>query len=247
MTSQTPLAPPAAIHLETIYEESDYSFSSSTVNIHPKSRSIRQKFSPSHRNDGLISARSIPSVDLPHHRRRRHRRITADPKPPIEVRFRDGSKRFIQPTSTSTNSPINRSGIQTKKKYSHSNNSKLNGKYRQVFSSLPNSTNITTKKSSVVLTIITEDDFRQAGISPPLTSSPDESETVTISKSHSNSSIDTLHTMNDTSFKENIEGESRYIILIIIEMAFFLSTCSFSFELIDERRELEKIFRYLLD
>lgn len=244
MTSQVPLAPPAAIHLETIYEESDYSFSSSTVNIHPKSRSIRQKFSPSQRTDGLISARSIPSVDLHHHRRRRYRRITTDPKPPIEVRFRDGSTRFIQPTST--NSPINRSGIQTKKKYSHSNNSKFNEKYRQVFSSLPNSTNITTKKSSIVLTIITEDDFRQAGISPPLTSSPDESETVTISKSHSNSSIDTLHTTNDTSFKENIEGESRYIILIIGEMDFF-SPRSFSNELIDERRKFEKIFVCLFD
>lgn len=187
---QPPLPP--TVHLETIYEESDHSFSSSVVNIHPHPSSIRQKFSSSHPTDGLVSARSIPSVD--NHRRRRYRRIIADAKPPIEVRFRDGSKRYIHPSasSNSTNNSINRSGIQTKKKY------------RQVLSSMPSATK--TKKSEIVLTIITAADLHQAGISPSFTSSPDESETVTITKSHSNSSLDTLHTMNDISFKESPEG-----------------------------------------
>ena len=218
MVSQTQ---PAAVHLETIYEESDRSLSSSTVNIHHHhhhhhSNPTRQKFSSVHRLhykiNGLISARSVPPVDV--HRRRRRRPVIADDKPPIEVRFRDGSKRYIHPLTDTLSSSINKLGIKTKKKYSHPSryelpsNSKLNGKYRQVLNNLPKKSKkkILPEKSDIVLTIITAADLRQAGVTPPLTSSPDESSTVTITKSHSNSSIDTLHTMNDISFKENDQG-----------------------------------------
>jgi hypothetical protein len=201
-----PPPPPPTVHLETIYEESGSSLSSSIVDIHHQSRT-RQKspaYSTSQTIHGLISARSIPSVDV--HRRKRTNEYQQ--KPPIEVRYRDGTKCYIQPSLTTAPMIVNR------RKYSHSSrhdlslssSTKINTKYRQILNTTPKKKKNLQKKSEIRLTIITAEDLSQAGITPPSTSSPDESDTLALTKSHSNSSLDTLKTVKDTSLKDIIEG-----------------------------------------
>ena len=85
--------------LETIYEESG-SLNSSNIDLTERSKFtapilpiIQKKFT------GLISSRSIPSVDS---QRQRTDEITQ--KFPVEVQYRDGSKCFIPPSNCPKNS-----------------------------------------------------------------------------------------------------------------------------------------------
>jgi len=206
MVSKTqPVIPPSPpIHLETIYEESGSSLSSSIDDAHQQSHN-RQKsstYSTNQTTHGLISARSIPSVDV--HRRKETNEYQQ--KLPIEVRYRDGTKRYIHPSSTTAPMVINR------RKYSHSSHhdsslsTKINTKYRQIFNTTPKRKRKLSKKPAIVLTIITAEDLSQAGITPPSTSSPDESDTLTLTKSPSNSSLDTMTTVKDISLKDIDEG-----------------------------------------
>ena len=74
--------------LETIYEESGSFLASFDHN---------QTINKEETINGLISARTIPSVAI-----QRQRANEQESKPPIEVRFRDGSKRYIHPSTTAT-------------------------------------------------------------------------------------------------------------------------------------------------
>lgn len=140
MALKTPLA--------TIYEESG-SFIASFIN--------NQDNSNENKTDcGLISARSIPSVD-----RQRQRTYTTRRKPPIEVRFRDGSKRYIHP-STTAKMILNRRNLLD------SSQSNFPPRKYVRFQDRPNSQ---LKARTRILTIITADDLRQAGITPPSSSS----------------------------------------------------------------------------
>jgi hypothetical protein len=196
--------PPPPPHLETIYEESGSSLSSSIVDIHHQSRN-RQTSSTQSTNQtihGLISARSIPSVDV--HRRRRTNEHQL--KPPIEVRYRDGTKRFIPPSLTTIPMIVNRRKYAHSSRHDSSLSTKLNTKYRQIFNTTPIEKKKLLKQSEIMLTIITAEDLSQAGVSPPSTSSPDESDTFALMKSQSNSSLDTFKTVKDISFNDTDEG-----------------------------------------
>jgi len=201
-----PVIPPLPpIHLETIYEESGSSLSSSIVDAHHQSHNLQQStiYGTNPTIYGLISARSIPSVDV--HRRRQ---ANEDQKKlPIEVRYLDGTKRYIHPLLTTTPMVVNR------RKYSHSSRhdsasstTKINSKYRQIFNTTPKKKKKSSKKPEIILTVITAEDLSQAGITPPSTSSPDESDTLALTKSNSNSSLDTIKRVNDISLKEPVEG-----------------------------------------
>lgn len=212
MVSENLPASPVAIHLETIYEETGSSLSSSNVDTNHQS-STRQQLSPFNRANytthGLISARSIPSVDV-HRRRQRHRPAALEyqEKPPIEVRFRDGSTRLIHPAAATTSAASKSRRKQSySSRYDFLSTSKMNNKYRQIFNTLSKKKKHLPKKPELLLTVITAADLYQAGVTPPLTSSPDESETVTLTKSLSNSSLDTIQTANDSSLKDTIEGK----------------------------------------
>ena len=225
MASQNQSNAPAGIYLETIYEESDGAFSSSAIDVNYSSLIFRAA-SPSNQvnysTQGLISARSLPSVD---EHRQRWKPTTLDgtenpSKPPIEVRFRDGSKHYIH-SSVNNTTPTTTAALKSRRKYSissrHETNSnpKLANKHRSTISSLPKKKKILPKKSEIILTIITAADLRQAGVTPPLTSSPDDSETVTLTKSLSSSSLDTIQTFNDQSINDSTEGKSSSIKTII--------------------------------
>ena len=197
MVSKTqPAIPPLPVHLETIYEESGGSLASSVVDIHHPSRNREKSstYSTDRNIHGLISARSIPSVDV--HRRRRTTEYQQ--KPPIEVRYRDGTKRFIHSSLMSTPMTMNRRKYSHSSRHDSSSSTKLNTKYRQIFNTTPKKRKIFLKQPEITLTIITAEELSQAGITPPSTSSPDESDTLAITKSTSNSSLDTLKTVKDT-------------------------------------------------
>jgi hypothetical protein len=135
--------------LETIYEESA-SFVGSTIS------------SPHNYIDetinGLISARTIPSVDIERQRAYENHR-----KPPIEVQFRDGSKRYIHP-STTTSMIINRRNLL--------DSSSENLSSKKIVSNINfHRKNFHRKKPPLVLTIITAEDLRQAGITSNASSS----------------------------------------------------------------------------
>jgi len=147
--------------LETIYEESG-SFVASTVNIQ------HQPARPTRTINGLISARSIPSVDF-----ERQRGNVKQQRPPIEVRFRDGSKRYIHPSSEAA-MIMNRRKLSNSSQNSLSSTTMPNSSYQQIFNSNLNQSNIQTRPP-VVITIITADDLQQAGVTPTYSSSPDES------------------------------------------------------------------------
>ena len=138
------LKPPLA----TIYEESGSFIASIVTN---EEDSYEQKT-----DNGLISARSIPSVD-----RQRQRTYTYRRKPPIEVRFRDGSKRYIHP-STTAKMLINRRNLLD------SSEGHFSPKKHVRFQDRPS---WQLRARPRVLTIITADDLRQAGITPTSSSS----------------------------------------------------------------------------
>src|SRR5690349_17162078 len=138
--------------LETIYEESG-SFIASNIDIQHKLNNNE------HKNEiinGLISARSMPSVDI----ERKRANESHQQKPPIEVQYRDGSKHYIHPSPTATIIKNRRKLLNSSydnissKKSSHS-------KYRQIFRSNINKKNLQTKPP-LVITIITNDDLNQA-------------------------------------------------------------------------------------
>jgi hypothetical protein len=104
--------------------------------------------------------------------------------------------------------------IINRRKYTHSSRhdsstlatTKVNNKYRQILNPTSKKKKKLPKKTETVLTIITAEDLSQAGITPPSTSSPDESETLVLTKSQSNSSLDTIKTVKDISLKDTVEG-----------------------------------------
>lgn len=76
-------------HLETIYEEpSNWNGSGN-----PVPPPVIQQTHTDAIVTGLISARSLPPVNA--QRQQQQQPVESQAKPPIEVRFRDGSKRFI--------------------------------------------------------------------------------------------------------------------------------------------------------
>jgi len=151
--------------LETIYEESA-SFVGSTIS------------SPHNYIDetinGLISARTIPSVDIERQRAYENHR-----KPPIEVQFRDGSKRYIHP-STTTSMIINRRNLLDS---SHKNLSS-----KKIVSNI----NFHRKKPPLVLTIITAEDLRQAGITSNASSSSSDTSDLSSRTNTPNKSIKSI-------------------------------------------------------
>jgi hypothetical protein len=147
--------------LETIYEESG-SFIASTENSQPDYHIET--------TNGLISARAIPTVNI--------QRQRANDRPPIEVRFRDGSKRYIHPSTTAT-MIINRRNLL------NSSGENLSSNYRSIIRSNFNKRTFQQSKPPLVLTIITEDDMKQAGITPPRSSSTSGSDISTITPSPS--------------------------------------------------------------
>lgn len=190
VSKSQPPPPPPPVHLETIYEETGSSPSSSMNDIHHRRG---KQFLPYTNQTiyGLISARSIPSVDV--HRRRRI--FEQQEKPPIEVRNRDGTKRFIHSNLPSNSMIVNR------RKYPHSSRhdsslntstaaaASLSPKYRQIWNTTTKKKKKSDKKPDILLTIITAEDLTQAGITPPSTTSPDESETVSLPKSTTNKTV----------------------------------------------------------
>lgn len=114
--------------LETIYEESS-SFGGSSY------KSV----------DENLSIRSIPSIDI-----QSQRVHDNHSKPPIEVRFRDGSKRYIPPLN-STSMIKNRRTIQ-------------NSSFDTLSSKTTSTRRSIQTKAPLVVTIITAEDLRQAGI-----------------------------------------------------------------------------------
>ena len=175
--------------LETIYEESG-SFISSPADIQHQPSNGQHTYDTNETINGLISARSIPSVDVHRQRATEHQQ-----KPPIEVRYLDGSTHYIHPSTTVTMMRNRRKSFRPS-----SHNLSSNKKYREIFNE-----NLNEKKTQsrlpLNLTIITVNDLIQAGISPTVRSSPDESEMVTFTQSSSNSSMDTIEAVND-----NLEG-----------------------------------------
>jgi hypothetical protein len=162
-----PVAP-----LETIYEESG-SFITTPIQIQYQA----SNYNHNETINGLISARSIPSVDV-----ERQRAIEHQQKPPIEVRYRDGSTHYIHSSKTGTMTRNRRKPFGPSSK-----NLSLNKKYRQIFNSNEQNTQSTRLPSS--LTIITVNDLTQAGVSPSILSSPDESVISTSTKSSSSLEI----------------------------------------------------------
>lgn len=194
-----PPPPPLPVHLETIFEESSSSQSSSNIDIHYQLKNRQNSSAYKNANQtihGLISARSIPSVDV----QRRTQLNDNQRKLPIEVRFRDGTKRFIQPLAV-FNTNINSTPI-NKRKSSHQNLPSIKGQP----TSNSTTTIINTKKSNekpgILLTVITAEELSEAGVTPTSTSSPDESYTLALVKTYSNSSLDTIQTVKDISIRD---------------------------------------------
>lgn len=202
MVSKTqPVIPPApSIQLETIYEESGGSLSSSINEMQYKidNRDQSSIYWSNQTFHGLISARSIPTVDV----HRRQKAYGCQPKPPIEVRFRDGTKRFIQPSLTTTSTMLKRRKNSRSSNQDSSSRIKINSKSRQISNTPPKKKQQLPKNPEIVLTIITAEELTQSGITPPSTSSIDESDTLAIVKSQSNSSIDTIKTVTDVSISD---------------------------------------------
>lgn len=177
--------------LETIYEESGSFISSSADTEHRVNRD-------GHINEtirGLISARSIPSVNFQRQRINEHQL-----KPPIEVRFRDGSKRYIHQSSSSKATAatmiMNRRKILDSSQNNLSSTIQANSNYKQIFSNkIPRRTFQT--KVPLVITIITAEDLNQAGITPTISSSSDDSEIQALASTQSKPLIDHMKIMKD--------------------------------------------------
>ena len=165
MALKTPLA--------TIYEESG-SFIATFSNHQQGDQESRSDF-------GLISSRSIPTVD-----RQRQRIYSYRRKPPIEVRFRDGSKRFIHP-STTAKMLLNRRNL-----LDSSQGKTVHFQHRPIFHSKFQSSTIRSKPLPLVITIITADDLQQAGITPTSSSSASSSDISSIAQSQTDSPMHRL-------------------------------------------------------
>ncbi|CAF4004227.1 unnamed protein product [Adineta steineri] len=163
------LKPQPNAPLETIYEESG-SFNTSLVSMHhPLHNHI---YNTQGTINGLISARSIPPVNF-----YKQRAATGNQhKPPIEVRFRDGSKRFIHPGKTAT-MIINRRNVINSSNKNLSSKTISHLKPPQIYNSHRNKENIQSRPHSIVLTIITANDLKRIGLTPTDSSSPDTSTT----------------------------------------------------------------------
>jgi len=146
--------------LETIYEESG----SFNVSI-----SSSQHTYTDETINGLISARSIPSVHI-----QRQRALENQPKPPIEVRFRDGSIQYIHPSSRKP-MIINRRDLLDSSHNNLSSKKISNSNSQRIIQSNFNKKDFQTKPP-LVFTIITVEDLRQAGIRSAIYSSSDESD-----------------------------------------------------------------------
>ena len=164
------------VPLETIYEESG-SFTVSKIDI---PNQLNKYEHPNEVINDLISAHSIPSVGI-----QRNRAIKCLQKPPIEVRFRDGSKRYIHP-STTTATTMNRRNLSDSSHDNLLSKQVLLSKYRPIFN-----TNLHTKnvqaKIPLVVTIITADDLNEAEITPTMSPSSDDSEISTSIETQSRS------------------------------------------------------------
>ncbi|CAF3301074.1 unnamed protein product [Rotaria socialis] len=185
--------------LETIYEESG-SFVASNTDFEHK---LYNHASKNETINCLISSRSTPSIDI-----QRQRINGNQAKPPIEVRYRDGSKRFIH-SSAAFPMIINRKQLLDSSPDNLSLNKISNSNYHQI-----RSTNFPKKhlqsKAPLVITIITADDLNQAGITPTISSSSDDSEILTLAHSPSKSSINTNKSIqsNRQDFLEKLTSPS---------------------------------------
>ena len=185
MVLKTAVVPP----LETIYEESG-SFIASTADAQRRLFSQPLLSNVKQTVTGLISARSVPTVDAQRQRAQAH-----PARPPIEVRFRDGSKRLIYSSTTKTRSKPHHTGRDDPTaKYV------LNGKHRPGLFTAPSNGKPLPSKPTFMLTIITAADLDRARITPTMSSSsssssPDECESSLVS----NSSMGTLKTIQEIS------------------------------------------------
>ncbi|CAF1046761.1 unnamed protein product [Adineta ricciae] len=153
--------------LETIYEESG-SFVASTGNS-------QNQVLTNETINGLISARSIPPVNF--HRQRACDNVV---KPPIEVRFRDGSKRFIQPSAACA-MMMGRKEFIDSSDADLSLNAMPNFKYQHLFNINPTNQQCIRRQPPIVITIITANDMKQAGFTPTDSSSPEMTTPVAMS------------------------------------------------------------------
>ncbi|CAF4955459.1 unnamed protein product, partial [Rotaria socialis] len=210
MVSKTqPPVPPPSIQLETIYEESSGSLSSSIADIQHQIGNREQSsiYWPNQTFHGLISARTIPSVDI----HRRQQTYDYQSKPPIEVRFRDGTTRFIQPSCTTTVTKGRRRKYSRSSHHDLSSATKINAKSRHISNTPPKKKPQLPKNPKIMLTIITAEELSQAGITPSSTSSIDDSDTLALTKSHSNSSVDTMTTIKDASISEPVIAPAQQL------------------------------------
>ena len=186
MVLKTAVVPP----LETIYEESG-SFIASTSDAQRRLSSQASSSSVKQTVSGLISARSVLSVDAQRQRAQAH-----PTRPPIEVRFRDGSKRLIYSTAKASPTTKTRSTLHFKGRDDAPAKPVLNGKHRPGMTAPSNGKPLPSKPTSM-LTIITAADLDRARITPTTSSSssPDECESSLVS----NSSMGTLKTIQEIS------------------------------------------------
>lgn len=187
--------------LETIYEESG-SYASSIL---PRQQVLN---SPYHSQaiNGLISARSIATVDI--HRQRVH---PSTKKPPIEVRFRDGSKRFIQSSSLVLNngrSLFHSSPLPQQHQLSSE---------KPIVQSNGHPSPAHPLKTPLVFTIITADDLERAGATPSICSSPDEFDRSYLTQSFSVSSVETMRSLKDTSHGKSTEKCRSHLRLLFVQ------------------------------
>jgi hypothetical protein len=175
------MSKPQPLSLETIYEESG-SFVASTGSMQHKDGGETI--------NGLISSRSIPTVDIQQRRANENHQ-----KPPIEVRFRDGTKRYIHPSTTST-MIINRKNLLDSSHDDLSSKKIFNSNHRQIIHSNFNKNNFQTKPPLVV-TIITAEDLRRFGTISALSSSSDGSETSTATRSQTISPMEKIKELDD--------------------------------------------------
>ena len=202
MASKTQRAvPPSSVYLETIYEESGGSFSSFAAGDENEINNHKHlsRYDANQTFRGLISARSMPTV----HGYRRRKTTEYQQKPPVEVRYRDGTKRYIHPSLTAT--PTSRN----QRKYSHTSphdSSKINAKSRQIFNAPPKKKKVLPERPSVILTIITAEDLNHAGVASSSTSSLEESDALALTKLQSNSPLDTPKAVKHVSLNDIDKG-----------------------------------------
>ena len=178
---------PSTAPLETIYEESG-SFVASTADMYHQPNNHQQLDTTI---TGLISARSVPPVTVQRQSGHKNQR-----KPPIEVRYRDGSKRFIKPVLTTTMTRNRQHSLDCSYDILPSNQLPRT-KYQQLINFNSNKRK-RQSKPPLVITIITAEDLHEANVSPSLSSSPTETSASTPSQPRSNASSEKLRTGKET-------------------------------------------------